>query len=366
VLMVGFLLAGIVQGLAANDVSGMIRRVAVDAPAAVLGMAATTVIVDTMLDLTDSLSSTIVGGSSGQAMRFLGGFGAAANTATSGFAGAVVGIVIVVAGGLIWIELLVRSSLTYLLVALSPLAFATIVWPALRGTLKRLLELLVAVVLSKLVIAIALAVGVSALGGAGTAAAPGAGLGEQGGEGLGTLMIGAGIIALAACSPFVLLRLFPLAEGAMAAQGISRSPLRGANSTMGTVYYASSLKRLGGSGGGAGGPTPEGPPPSGGPSPTDAATSTAGSAGAGAGATGGSAAAGGAATGPAAPVAIPVLAGAAAAKSAASTAKDTATSAAGSASSLGGASSDPGPAGGRTNNEPPPRDPTEPFPGGAT
>ena len=368
VLMVGFLLAGIVQGLAANDVSGMIRRVAVDAPTAVLGMAATTVIVDTMLDLTDSLSNTIVGGSSGQAMRFLGGFGAAANTATSGFAGAVVGIVIVVAGGLIWIELLVRSSLTYLLVALSPLAFATIVWPALRGTLKRLFELLVAVVLSKLVIAIALAVGVSALGGAGTAAAPAAGLGEQVGEGLGTLMIGAGIIALAACSPFVLLRLFPLAESAMAAQGISRSPLRGANSTMGTVYYASSLKRLGGggSGGGAGGPTPEGPPPSGGPSPTDAATSTAGSAGAGAGATGDSAAAAGAATGPAAPVAIPVLAGAAAARSAASTAKDTATSAAGSASSLGGASSDPGPSGGRTSNEPPPRDPTEPFPGGAT
>ena len=301
-------------------------------------------------------------------MRFLGGFGAAANTATSGFAGAVVGIVIVVAGGLIWIELLVRSSLTYLLVALSPLAFATIVWPALRATLKRLLELLVAVVLSKLVIAIALAVGVSALGGAGAAAAPGAGLGEQGGEGLGTLMIGAGIIALAACSPFVLLRLFPLAEGAMAAQGISRSPLRGANSTMGTVYYASSLKRLGGggSGGGAGGPTPEGPPPSGGPSPTGAATSTAGSASAGAGAAGSSSAAAGAATGPAAPVAIPVLAGASAAKSAASTAQDTATSAAGSASSLGGASSDRVPAGGRTNNEPPPRDPTEPFPGGAT
>ena len=36
VLMVGFLLAGIIQGLAANDVSGMIRRVAVDAPLAIV------------------------------------------------------------------------------------------------------------------------------------------------------------------------------------------------------------------------------------------------------------------------------------------------------------------------------------------
>lgn len=363
-LMMGFLFAGIIQGLAANDISGMIRRITVDAPVAVLGMAVTSVVVDTMLGITDSLASSIVGGSSGQAMRFLSGFGATVNSATGGFAGAVIGIVIVVAGGLIWIELLVRSSLTYLLVALSPLAFATIVWPALRGTLKRLLELLIAVVLSKLVIAIALAVGVSALGGAGSAATPSGGLGEQSGEVLGTMMVGAGIIALAAFSPFVLLRLFPLAEGALAAQGISRSPLRGANSTMGMVYYGSSLKRLGGGGSSSGstGPTPLGPPPSGGPGPTAAATATSGQT-AGAGAA--SAATTGAAAGPAAPIAIPVLAGAAAASSAASSAKNTAATAAGSASALGGGSSDAGPGGGRRNNEPPPRDPTEPFPGGA-
>ena len=52
VLLIGFLLAGIIQGLVAGDTSGMIRRVGVDAPVAVLGMIATTVVVDVLLDLT--------------------------------------------------------------------------------------------------------------------------------------------------------------------------------------------------------------------------------------------------------------------------------------------------------------------------
>jgi membrane fusion protein (multidrug efflux system) len=48
--MVGFLLAGIIQGLAANDVSGMIRRVAVDAPLAIVLMVGTITVVNRAVD----------------------------------------------------------------------------------------------------------------------------------------------------------------------------------------------------------------------------------------------------------------------------------------------------------------------------
>ena len=51
VLLIGFLLAGIIQGLMAGDLAGMFRRVGVDAPVAVLGMIATTVVVDLLLEI---------------------------------------------------------------------------------------------------------------------------------------------------------------------------------------------------------------------------------------------------------------------------------------------------------------------------
>lgn len=353
--MVGFLLAGIIQGLAANDVSGMIRRVAVDAPLAIVLMVGTITVVNLLLDLTDALSTEVLGGSGGSAVQFLSGFGHATDMASGGFASVLAGLIIVICGALIWIELLVRASLTYLLVALSPLAFACLVWPAARGTAKRLVELLLAVILSKLVISIALAVGVAALGGAGSSAGSNAGVGEQMAQGLGTLMIGAGLMGLAACSPYVLLRLFPLAESALAAQGISRSPARGAQSTMGTVYYAPSMKRLAGGGGGGGGGGTEtlGSPPSGGPEVGAATTAGGGAAGATSGA---------AAAGPAAAVAVPVAAATTAAKHAAKTASTTADA----ASSL----SDSGTSGHSSGDRPIPNEPTsdspEPFPGGAT
>lgn len=120
-----------------------------------------------LLELTDALSTAVLQPAGAPAISFLSGFGKSAAGATNGFAAVAVGIVAVVAGLALWVELLVRSALVYLLVALSPLAFAAAVWPAARGTARRLVELLLAVIVSKLAIAIALAVGVAALGGAG-------------------------------------------------------------------------------------------------------------------------------------------------------------------------------------------------------
>ena len=302
VLLIGFLLAGIIQGLVAGDTSGMIRRVGVDAPVAVLGMIATTVVVDVLLDLTDSLSTAVLGNAGVPTLSFIEGFGVGAQLLTGGFSTVIIGLVAVVAAVMVWIELMVRASLMYLLVAMSPLAFAASVWPAAKGVLRRLIELMLAVIVSKLVISIALAVGVAALGGAGSAAGPEPGVGEWAAQGLGTLVVGTSILCLAAFSPFVVLKLIPVAEAALVAQGVSRSPMNTARSGMNTAYYARSLGRLGGGSGNSGSapeppsdasPPPFGPPglggdPGGGGPTAAGGSSGGGSTAVGVGSTGGS------------------------------------------------------------------------------
>lgn len=375
VLLIGFLLAGIIQGLMAGDLAGMFRRVGVDAPVAVLGMIATTVVVDLLLDLTDAMSTAVLGGADGQALKFLEGFGTGAHLLTGGFSTVVIGLVAVIAAVMVWIELMVRASLMYLLVALSPLAFAASVWPAAKGVLRRLVEVMLAVIVSKFVISVALAVGVAALGGAGNAAGPSPGVGEWAGQGLGSLVVGTSILCLAAFSPFMVLKLIPVAEGALVAQGISRSPMNTARSGMNTAYYARSLGRLGGgqSGSGAGeAPPPDASAPPFGPPSEAGAAGGAGSAGGGeaagaagssgsaaggaAGSAGGGAAAAGAAAGPAVVAVAAVEAG----KKAKETGEAAYERMESSVEQAAGGGPDTGWR--QVPNQPPPRDPTEPLP----
>lgn len=244
VLLLGFVLLGLIQGLLTGDTAGMMRRVALDLPGSVLAMVATTVVVDRLLALTDALSAAVLEQSDGQAVHFLSGFGIAVTGLTQGFAAVLLGLVAIVAGFLVWVELMVRSVLIYVLVAMSPLMFATNVWPAARGAMRRTVEVLIAVIVSKLVIAIAISVGVAALAGAGSA--PGADPSDEVAAGMGTLFVGTSVLALAAFAPFLVLKLIPIAETALVAQGVSRSPVRGAQASMSNVYYAQSLSRLGG------------------------------------------------------------------------------------------------------------------------
>ena len=247
--LLGFVFLGLLQGLLAGDLGGMSRRIALDLPAAVVGMIAITIVVDRLLALTDALSAAVLANSDSQAVHFLSGFGVAVSGLTHGFAAVLLGLVAILAGLLVWVELMVRSVLVYVLVALSPLSFATAVWPAARGVVRRTVEVLLAVIFSKLVIAIAISVGVAALSGAGSASPPEASLTDEVATGMGTLFVGTAVLAMAAFSPFLLLKLIPIAEAALVAQGVSRSPVRGAQATMSNVYYAQSLSRLAGGGG---------------------------------------------------------------------------------------------------------------------
>lgn len=252
VLLVGFVFLGLLQGLVQADPAAMVRRVVGNLPVAVAGMVVTTAVVGRLLELTDALSNAVLASSDQQALHFLSGFGASVTSTTSGFAAVLLGLVAVLAALLLWVELIVRSSLVYLLVAISPLGFAAMLWPSARGFLRKTVEILFAVILSKFVIAIALAIGVAALGGAGST-----GAGEPApaavGSGLGTLLVGAVLLGLAAFSPFLVLKLVPVAEGALLAQGVSRGPARAAQSGLGTYSSVRMVGRLSGSGGPAGG-----------------------------------------------------------------------------------------------------------------
>lgn len=321
-LLVAFIFLGILQGLLHGDTSGMIRRVAGGVPAAVAGMVLTTTIVGHLLALTDAMSDAVLADTGDQALHFLSGFGATATSATGGFAAVLLGLVAAAAGLLLWIELIVRASLVYVLVAISPLSFAAIVWPATRSALRRTVELLLAVVFSKVVICIALAIGVAALSGAGTAgtstAGGGAGFASNAGASAGGLLVGAVLLGLAAFSPFIVLKIVPIAESALVAQGISHAPARGAQAGMSTVNSASSLRRIAGSSGS----TPSGSSGSGAAGPTGASSGASGTAsqvaggstgggGAAAGGGGAAAGAGAAAAGPAVAAAAAVKAGSA-------------------------------------------------------
>src|SRR3546814_19140308 len=106
---------------------------------------------------------------------------------------------------------MVRASLVYLLVAISPLGFAAMVWPSARGFLRKTVEILVAVIISKFVICVALAVGVAGLSGAGQADAAGEGLARDTGDGLGPLLWGAFLLGRARFSPFLVMKPTPRA-----------------------------------------------------------------------------------------------------------------------------------------------------------
>jgi len=250
-LLVGFVFLGLLQGLVQADPAAMVRRVAGNLPLAVAGMVVTTAVVGRLLELTDALSNAVLASSDQQALHFLSGFGASAAGMTAGFAAVLVGLLAALAGLLLWVELIVRSSLVYLLVAISPLGFAALLWPSARGFLRKTFEILLAVILSKLVIALALAIGVAALGGAGSTGT-GEALPAAAGAGLGTLLVGTVLLGLAAFSPFLVLKLVPVAEAALLAQGASRGPVRAAQSGLGTYSSVRMVGRLSGSGSGSG------------------------------------------------------------------------------------------------------------------
>jgi hypothetical protein len=302
----------------------------------VLGMAVLTTVTGLLLAITDAVSSMVLGNSGESLARFFN-YGDAAGIIKLGLFGYILIPLFIIGAILVWIELVVRSSLIYLMLAFAPMVLAVRVWPMLRGAWHHMCRIGVALIVSKFAIALSLGLGAAALGGGGPKEGD---LGTQAGLTIGAVVVGASLMILAAIAPFVILKLLPVFEAAVVAQGISRGPMRAAQTGAQSAYYVQGLKRLAGGSSAAasgGGPAGAGGGGAGGGGGASGAAGLAGGGGAGgggvpggaaapaaapvgAGAASGGAAGGGAAPaggapapGPAAAVAAPVAAGAAAA-----------------------------------------------------
>jgi hypothetical protein len=119
----------------------------------------------------------------------------------------------------LWIELVIREAAIYVAAVFLPLSFVAMIWEAAGHAVRRLAELLLAAILSKLAIVailvmatgalVSLDVGTSATipGDPGIVTAP-----SSSSHFFGQLVVGMAILILAALSPGALLRLLPAVE----------------------------------------------------------------------------------------------------------------------------------------------------------
>ena len=277
VLLVGFVLIGITQGVLAGDVAGMLRRVTFELPMAVVGMVGLVTVTQALVTLTDQLSKGLLDHFGEDVQAFTSAVGSLASltggTATA-FVVFLLALISVLAGIVLVAEMVVRASLIYIVVALAPLIFAAQLWPALRGAGRKLLELLVALIVSKLVVAVALAIAAAAAVGVGsggevTSLPPPEVMAQNPGgsvtQAVGILLTAAAAFGVAAFSPLLVARLLPMTEAAVVASGIRGGPVRAGQQALSARYYTqiggrSRLTSLAASqpGGGGGGPAAAG------------------------------------------------------------------------------------------------------------
>lgn len=246
-VLLAFFFIAIAHGVATGDVGGVGRRAFADLPLTVFVMLALVTLTQAAVGLTDAMSDSIWLGMRENAVTVFDGIGRITTTVPGGtFLAPLVLLVLMVALLFLWFVLMLRDALIYLVVVLA-IAFAIpgMVWPALRGMARHTIELLAALILAKPVIALALSVGVGALGGVGATGTPGDGVIDNGLAEFGTLVVGIITFGLAAFMPYLVYRLLPVVAAATVAAGVASGPLRAASTGMQFQYYAqSTMQRL--------------------------------------------------------------------------------------------------------------------------
>jgi hypothetical protein len=336
-------LLAILEAIAQSSWALLGRAFLVNLPLAFLATSVAFVVVQLLLVATDGMSHAIAaatqehsrhffhtaisdlskaGGAAGGAVEggvagsgTKAGLQGASEVAVPVFVTFLVAIIGAFAAFFVWVELLMRDAAVYVVALFLPLAFAASIWPRWSGALRRTGELLVVVIGSKFVI-----VSIIALA---------AGLVSEEGADVEHILAASALMLLACFAPFMLFRLVPFAEGAMAA-AYGRRSAGGVGGPMAVSSGAQMIRgraqsnwaepevwsvKAGGGGGAAkagpgGGEDARGPGGAGGPTPRPGVPGGGAVGGVGAGgvsgATGG---AGGAGAGAAAPLAaVPVAA----------------------------------------------------------
>jgi hypothetical protein len=191
------------------------------------------------LAITDAMSATVLASAGVDTTDLLTGlfkFLAPVAVAAATIPGFVVflgSLIVAMAAMVLWLELVVRAAAVSVAVLFLPLALAALVWPSVAHWCRRLADTLVALVLSKLVVAAVLSLAAGAVAG-------GLGVSSSGnGGGFAWVVTGIALLLIAILAPFTLLRLVPAVEaGAVAHLESTRHRLR---SAAGSAYKSGNL-----------------------------------------------------------------------------------------------------------------------------
>ena len=144
-------------------------------------------------------------------------------------------IILAIGAFVLWLELIIRDAAIYVCVFFLPLTFVAMIWPATSRWARRLVELLIAIILAKFVIVAILSLASAAI--ANTTVATGEGNTFE------RMIAGAALLVLAAWSPFALLRLIPMMEGAAASVVGQRSAMSAAAGSAGVHSPATYMRQ---------------------------------------------------------------------------------------------------------------------------
>jgi hypothetical protein len=236
-VLVPMLLIAAIRAIVNQDVSQLLRSFFVYLPVAILGTFVAIFLTKTLLSVTDAMSAAVAEGVAGDVSQIFDDIGDAlgttgtANPPAPSFAIFFGALFLIIGAFLVWLELLVRSVAVTVSVFFLPLMLAGLVWPATSRWTRRLIETLVALILSKFVIVAVISLATAALA-------------EPGGAGFGSVMGGAALMLMAAFSPMALLKLMPVVEGAAMShlEGMGRKPIQTARPG-GSVSQAMSIVR---------------------------------------------------------------------------------------------------------------------------
>src|SRR5215213_2715183 len=161
-------LLAIIRAVVMGSPSGAIRAVAVDLPTAVFAAVATVGVSKVLLDLSDAVGSWIWASGRDNAQQALENMTLILQSGLPGtmFLGPVLAIMLLGSLLFTWVVLFVRQSLIYIVLVLA-LAFAwpAAIFPPMRDTAKKAVELVVALIIAKPIMMLAMSVGIAALGG---------------------------------------------------------------------------------------------------------------------------------------------------------------------------------------------------------
>jgi hypothetical protein len=210
-----FLLLGIVQAVLRADL-GLLGRILAQFLVVAIMTTGAVAVAQLLIGTVDQLSSFVSRNSSADLHNFLTSFmtGPMIAATSAGPGQPVVplafaflaGVLTILGAVLIWLELLARTLVIYAALLFFPVLLAAALWPRASGMVQILAEVLVAVIVSKFIIVVIVAAGVAALTATGS---------QNAGP---SLLVGAGLLLVAAWAPWKFYRLMPTLEAAMVHQ----------------------------------------------------------------------------------------------------------------------------------------------------